>query len=98
MTLVEAIEWFITIWLTLAAIKIILIWGQLNDFTQCYAKVFKVEYSGQLMWNIFIAVPIIVSVTAPILFLAEGWRFVFLYTKDDITKHLTDIRDQMSQM
>jgi hypothetical protein len=57
-----------------------------------------VEYSGQLMWNIFIAVPIIVSVTAPILFLAEGWRFVFLYTKDDITKHLTDIRDQMSQM
>jgi hypothetical protein len=98
MVLVEVLNWLFAIWLVLFIVKLILLWGQLPELSKCYAKVFQEEYSGKLMGNIFLAIPIIVSITAPILFLSEGWNFFFIYTKEEILKHLTDIRDQMSQM
>ena len=98
MVLIETLNWLFAIWLVLFIVKLILIWGQLPELGKCYAKVFQEEYSSKLMWNIFLAIPIIVSITAPILFLSEGWKFFFIYTKEEMLKHLTYIRDQMSQM
>lgn len=95
MIFIDLLKWIIASWLTLAMIKIVLVWGQTLDFAQCYAKVFKAEYSNKLIFDIVLSTPIIIIITTPILFLSEGWKFFFLYNREDILKYMKDIRDDM---
>ncbi|MDY6991573.1 MAG: hypothetical protein SVR94_03070, partial [Pseudomonadota bacterium] len=71
--IIELLKWFLIIWLTLSFIKIVLVWGQLLDFAQCYAEVFKISYTGKLIWDLALSTPVIILMTTPFLFFAEGW-------------------------
>lgn len=93
----EFIEWFITIWLVLVFIKLVLVYGQAEDIAKGYAQVFQLPYDTRVLVDVLLSIPIILFFTAPILFITETWRFFFLYSQEEIFDWLEEIKDNMPE-
>lgn len=94
--ILEILKWILIGWLVLVIIKTIMLYGQLNDIAQCYAQVFEIENSKTLLLNIILIIPVIITVTAPVLFLAEHWRFFFLYSQEELVEYFEELKEYTS--
>lgn len=95
--LLEFIEWFITVWLVLVFIKLVLVYGQASDIAKGYAEVFELQYDSKVLFDVLLSIPVILLFTAPVLFITETWRFFFLYSREEIFEWLEEIKNNMPE-
>jgi len=93
----EFLELFITTWLVLVFIKLVLVYGQAVEIAKGYAEVFELPYTYRVLIDVLLSIPVILFFTAPILFLTETWRFFFLYSQEEIFDWLEEIKQNMPE-